>query len=119
MPVTPSYRDFVIDQLGRVLPRVRARSMFGGVGIYSADFFFALIAGDVLYFKADETNRGDYLARGMGPFLPYGDEREIMQYYEVPGEVLEQPDLLREWAAKAVAVAERARGSRRPRGRQR
>ena len=73
MPVTPSYRDFVLDQLGRVLPKVRARSMFGGVGIYAGDFFFALIARDVLYFKVDDTNRGEFAARGMGPFFPFGD----------------------------------------------
>jgi DNA transformation protein len=109
MAVTPSYRTFVVDQLGRVAPAIRSRGMFGGVGIYSEDLFFALIAGDVLYFKADDSNRDDFIDAGMGPFMPYGESGEIMQYYEVPADVLEQPDDLREWVAKAIDVARRAR----------
>ena len=33
---------------------------------------------DILYFKADESNRPDYEARGMGPFQPYGEDGETM-----------------------------------------
>src|SRR5881275_1465510 len=63
VPVSSSFRTFVIDQLSRVIPRVRARSMFGGVGIYASDRFFALIADDMLYLKVDESNRPDFEAR--------------------------------------------------------
>lgn len=86
--------------------------MFGGVGIYSNDLFFALIAEDVLFFKADDTNRDDFIDAGMGPFMPYGESGEIMQYYEVPADILEQTDELRDWAAKAIDVAQRARRSK-------
>ena len=41
----------------------------------------------------------------MGPFLPYGDERDKMQYYEVPADLLDDPDALRPWAEKSIAVA--------------
>lgn len=112
MPVSSSFRTFIVDQLGRVAPRVRARSMFGGVGIYSGELFFALIADDTLYFKVDEFNRGDFEARGMGPFQPYGEGGEIMQYYEVPADLIEDPDALRPWAEKAIAVAGRKKGKR-------
>ena len=109
MAVTPSFRTFVLDQLGRVAPAIRGRGMFGGVGIYSGDLFFALIASDVVYFKADDTNRDDFIDAGMGPFMPYGESGEIMQYYEVPADILEQTDELREWVTKAIDVAQRAR----------
>ncbi len=66
MPISPSFRTFVLEQLGRVTPNVRARNMFGGVGIYGNDLFFALIADDTLYFKVDDTNRPDFEALGMG-----------------------------------------------------
>lgn len=112
MPVTPSYRQYVLDCLERVVPRVRATSMFGGVGLYAGDLFFALIARDTLYFKVDDGNRPDFVAREMGPFLPFGDEREVMQYYELPAELLEEPEELRLWAEKAVAVARRAKQSK-------
>lgn len=91
--------------------------MFGGVGIYSGAFFFALIAKDVLYFKVDDSNRPDFECRGMGPFRPYGEDGEVMQYYEVPADLLEDPEQLRAWAAKAVAVARSKRARRKPRGR--
>ena len=109
MPSSKSYRDFVVEQLGRVVPQVRARSMFGGFGIYSGELFFALIANNVLYFKVDDVNRGDYEARGMGPFRPYGDDRDRMQYYEVPADLLEDAEELGAWAEKAIGAARRKR----------
>ncbi len=99
-----------------MLPQVRARSMFGGVGIYSGAAFFALIADDTLYFKVDDSTRPDFEARGMSPFRPYGDDGEVMGYYELPHELLEDLEALRGWADKAVAVARRKKGKRGRRG---
>jgi DNA transformation protein and related proteins len=109
MAVNPEFRDFALEQLGRVLRNVRSRSMFGGVGIYSEDLFFALIDDETLYFKVDDSNRGDFEARRLGPFRPMGEGGEVMQYYEVPGDMLEDVDTLREWAEKAVTVARQAK----------
>lgn len=108
MPVHPEYRAFALEQLGRVVP-VTARSMFGGVGIYSDGLFFALLAGDALYLKVDDTNRDDFVAAGTGAFRPYGDETLSMNYYELPPELLEDPDALRPWVEKSLAVAAAAR----------
>jgi DNA transformation protein and related proteins len=110
--VSPSFRTFILEQLGRSVRGIRARDMFGGVGIYAGEFFFALIDDDALYFKADESNRPDYEARGMGPFQPYGSEGEKMQYYRVPEDLLEDSDVLGQWAEKAIMVARRAKRSR-------
>ena len=111
MAVTPSYRSFVIEQLERITP-ITAKNMFGGVGLYAEGYFFALIGEDRLYFKVDDSNRSDFEAAAMEPFRPYGDDR-AMQYYEVPIEVLEDVDALREWGEKAIAVARRARQRKR------
>ena len=117
MSVSPTFRTFVLEQLGRVLPDLRARSMFGGVGLYSGERFFALIDDDTLYFKVDATNRADFEARGMSPFRPGGPGGEVMRYYEVPAEVIEEAEVLRRWAERAVAVATRtARARARRRG---
>ncbi len=70
MAVSPSFRDFVADQLGAGVRALRLRPMFGGVGIYSGERFFALIDDDRLYFKVDAENRPDFEAQGMGPFRP-------------------------------------------------
>ena len=111
MAVTPSYRSFVIEQLEHV-STITAKNMFGGVGLYAEDYFFALIADDRLYFKVDDSNRADFEAAAMEPFRPYGDER-AMSYYEVPIEVLEDVDALQGWAEKAIAVAGHARQRKR------
>ena len=88
MSVSPSFRSFVLEQLGRVTPGIRARGMFGGVGIYAAELFFALLDDDTLYFKVDDVTRPQFESRGMTPFRPYGEEGEVMGYYEVPAHVL-------------------------------
>lgn len=112
MTVSPTFRTFIVDQLTRVVPGIRARSMFGGVGIYAGDLFFALIDDDTLYFKVDDSNRADFEARDMGPFRPYGEDGEVMQYYAVPADLLEDPDALRPWAEKAIAVSARKKAKR-------
>lgn len=107
MPVSKQFREFALEQLGRVAP-ITSRGMFGGVGIYSEGLFFALIDDDRLYFKVDQTNRGDFEELGMGPFRPFGDDSKPMQYYEVPGDLLEDHHRLRQWVEKAVQVSRSA-----------
>jgi DNA transformation protein and related proteins len=113
--VTSTFKTFVLEQLGRGIRGVRGKSMFGGVGIYAGEHFFALIADDTLYFKVDDSNRTDFETRGMGPFRPFGEGGEVMQYYRVPDDLLEEAEELCAWAEKAISVARRAksRGSRR------
>jgi DNA transformation protein len=108
MAVSPSFRTYVLDQLGRVATDVRSRAMFGGVGIYSGELFFALIDDDTLYLKVDDSNRSDFEAAGMGPFRPFGEEGEVMQYYEVPAELLDGGEQLGSWVEQAIEVARRA-----------
>jgi len=110
--VSASFRTFILDQLSRVASRVRARAMFGGVGIYAGDLFFALIADDTLYFKVDDTNRPDFEQRGMKPFQPYGEGSEGRKYYQVPADFLDDPEALRPWAEKSIAVAAKKKEKR-------
>jgi DNA transformation protein len=105
MSVSDSYRAFVLEQLGRVTPRLRSKSMFGGVGVYSGDHFFALVDNDTLFFKVDDSNRHDFIAARMKAWSPFEDGKEMKGYYELPAELLEDPDELRPWVEKAVAVA--------------
>ena len=109
MAVSAEYREFVLEQMGRVAPAVTSRAMFGGVGVYSNGFFFALMDDDTVYLKVDDTNRPDFEAAGMGPFHPFDDEKHVMQYYELPADLLEDADALRPWVDKAVDVARRSR----------
>jgi DNA transformation protein len=110
MAVSESYREFVLEQLGRVTP-VTGKSMFGGVGIYAQRLFFALIAEDRLYFKVNDTTRPDFERLGMEPFRPFGED-SAMGYYEVPADVVEDSLQLATWMKKAIEVASKAKGKK-------
>ena len=111
MGFSKGYRDFVVEQLGRVAS-VTAKSLFVGVGLYTDGLFFALIAEDRLYFKVNDDTRPDFERLGMGPFRPFGED-QAMGYYEVPADVLEDPAQLEPWMRKAVEVARRAKSQKR------
>ena len=109
MPVTDGFRDFVLEQLEQCAGDIRAKRMFGAVGIYAGEYFFAVIDSDRLYFKVDDQTRPAFEAAGMGP-APLGTEdgRVVTGYYEVPLGALEAAEELRAWVKDAIAVAQRA-----------
>ena len=106
MARSDTFLDFLTDQLDGI-DDVVAKRMFGGVGIYSGDLFFAIVSSDIVYFKVDDVNRPDYIRAGTKPFKPYEDRPMTMQYYEVPTSVLEDADDLCQWARGAIAAAAR------------
>jgi DNA transformation protein and related proteins len=113
MSVSPSYKAFVIEQLSAAGP-VTARSMFGGVGLYCHGLFFALIDDDTLYLKVDDATRPEFERLGSQPFRPFGDDSHVMQYYELPADVLEDRAAVRPWVDRALDAARRkASGKRR------
>ena len=104
MKVSDGFRSFAMDQLDAV-PGLRAKAMFGGIGLYANEAFFGILAADVLYLKVDDSNRRDYEAAGATPFKPFADRPMSMSYYAVPLAVLEAAPELTRWAAKSIAVA--------------
>jgi len=113
MAVSVSYRTYLLEQMGGIRP-VTSRPMFGGLCVFAEGRAFALADDGVLYFKVDDSNRPDFLAAGMGPFLPFGDPDKPMGYYELPEEVLEDSEQLALWMDKAIAVAARAKLKAKP-----
>jgi len=117
MAVSDEYLAYVLEQLAG-LGQVSARPMFGGVGLYSEQLFFALIADDVLYLRADAANRADFLAQGMAPFRPYATRPHLsMSYYATPAQVLEDAGELAAWARRSLEVAAAAAARSAPRAR--
>jgi DNA transformation protein len=116
MTVSDSYKAYVLEQL-QIIGPVTAKTMFGGIGLYRAGSFFGLMDDDALYFKVDDSTRGDFEDAGCQPFRPYGEASYSMQYYEVPADVLEDRSVLREWAEKAVAVARKSATAKKKRPR--
>lgn len=111
MRVSEGFRDFALDQLASV-KGLRPRPMFGGVGLYADEVFFGILAADVLYFKVDDSTRGEYEAAGASPFKPYPGPAMTMQYYSVPIQILEDAAMVRQWAARAVAAATAANAAK-------
>ncbi len=97
-----SFKDFVLDQLVDV-PDVSVRKMFGAFGLYSEGTFFAIVDEGVLYFKTNKDTRQKYIDAGTDCFH-VSDEQTLKNYYEVPADVLENPEVLSEWAGEAIHV---------------
>ena len=114
MATNMDFADEAIERLSRVASGIRGRKMFGGVGIYSGEIFFALVAYDRLWFKVDDSNRGDFEARGMKPFQPFPDRPMTMSYYELPPDLLDDSDSLRVWAARSIAIARSTKKAKAP-----
>jgi DNA transformation protein and related proteins len=104
MAVTDDYLRYVLEQLAG-LGHVVTRRMFGAVGLYHDGRFFGLISADTVYFKVNESNRGDYEARGADRFRPFPDKPHLsMTYYSVPADTLEDADECVVWARKSVGA---------------
>jgi len=103
----PKSNDFVETVCERLAPlgQVRARTMFGGWGIYVDVRFCAIVHRDALYFKADEISRAEFEAKGLRPFKPFPDQATVMSYYDAPADVFEDPAEMLAWGLKALEAA--------------
>jgi DNA transformation protein and related proteins len=91
---------------------VSARRMFSGHGIYRQGLMFALVVDDVLYFKVDDGNRGEFEAAGMAPFRYERKSRAKpieMSYYEAPPELFDDGEAMVACARRAFAASLRAK----------
>ena len=95
-----SFKDFIIDQLCE-LEGVTDRAMFGGHGLYRGGTFFGIISKGRLYFKTNNSTRTAYLERGMKAFHP-NPKQTLKNYFEVPVEIIDETDLLVDWAQDAI-----------------
>ena len=110
MAVSPSFLAFVLEQLEGI-KGLTHRRMFGGVGLYGGDVFFAVIDNDTIFFKVDDELAARYRKAGMPPFAPMPGKPPMMSYYQVPPDVLEDADEMVKWAKESIVRA----GTRRAR----
>lgn len=112
MKATPDFAAYAVELLGAA-GRVAARRMFGGYGLYCDGVFFALIADDVLYLKADNVNRPELERTGSVPFVYEAKgRRATLAYWRAPDEAMESRAAMAPWARSALAAALRARAAR-------
>lgn len=108
-----TFADAVTARLTPMGP-VTARAMFGGFGIYLDGVMLGLVASGILYFKVDDTTRGDYEKAGSGPFTydRKGKTVEMNGYWRVPATVYNDPECLIRWAEQAHDTARRVKSGK-------
>jgi DNA transformation protein len=110
------YVEFLLEQF-EPLGEIRVKAMFGGYGLYCDEVFFALVAHNAVFLKADDVNRPQFEAARLKAFRPYEDRPDTMQYYEAPAEMFEDPEALKLWVGGAIAAGVRAQAKKKPRKR--
>src|SRR4051812_43755995 len=103
----PTFNERILDRLAG-LGGITSRAMFGGWGVYCHETIFAILHRERLYFKVDEQSKRDYVASGMEPFRP-NEHQTLKSYYELPPNVLEDPDALLSWAREAIRAGQTSR----------
>ena len=104
MPDDKEFKAFVLDQLAD-LGAFETKAMFGGTALLVEGKAFAKVKHGVLWLKADDANRADFLKKGM-PQYTYGkDNARKLNFFMTPPDVLEDADTLVAWAWKSIDAA--------------
>jgi DNA transformation protein len=100
-------------ELLATIPDLRFRSMFGGVGVFSGDVMFALIAGDQLYLKTVAETRETFETAGSEPFaFDTATGRKATSYLSLPPLAHDDDAEARRWAHLALDTALAAKRSK-------
>lgn len=93
---------------------VTVRRLFGGAGIFADGIMFALIAGGVIYLKADAHNTPDFERENLEPFsyARKKERRAVMSYRRMPDRLYDDPAELAQWAQRALDAAQRGSAGR-------
>jgi DNA transformation protein len=109
MAVSPETRAFVLELFDGI-PDVTTRAMMGGLAVYSRGQVFCLVAlGARIYLKAKGPLAEALAAEGSERFAYARANGRVdgMNYWTLPEPALDDPDLARDWARRALdAVAD-------------
>ncbi|MGH8042078.1 MAG: TfoX/Sxy family protein [Rudaea sp.] len=112
------FKCFVLDQLSRV-PALTSAPFFGGIGLRSGANFFGMIMGGTLYFSTSPATREEYQKLGSRCFSYTRKDGKVQdtKLFEVPAEVLDDPETLHTWADRAITASRQKRSASRSRKR--
>lgn len=94
------------DQMD-TMPSVTVSRYFAGAALRAGRVQFGFVMKGVLYLRVDDASRPAFEAAGAAPFTYAGAGKDVTvaTYYEAPSEVLEDPQALSRWAARALRAA--------------
>ena len=87
---------------------VRARRMFGGMGVYTGERMFALLVDDKIGLKLCPEDYEEALKlKGACPLRPDKDAEPMREYVQFPRAVLDDEAVFGAWLEKSAAYAQR------------
>lgn len=104
------YRPIRYEQMMRAAEAhdVRARRMFGGMGVYSGEKMFAFLIGDDIGLKLSPSDIEEALALpGAGPMRPDKDAEPMREYVKMPKDVLDNYESFVVWVERSITYARR------------
>lgn len=104
MPVSNEFREYILYQL-RDMGDFETKNMFGGTALLRNGAAFAKIKHGALWLKTDESNINDFLEMGMKQYTYGKDNSRRLNFHETPADILEDPEILVQWANRACDAA--------------
>lgn len=89
---------------------ITTRKMFGAGGIYCDGLFFAIVADDELWLKADAETLAAFKEAGAEQYVyPLQKKPVPLPYYRAPDDIFDDEDSLHLWTRRALEAALRNR----------
>jgi DNA transformation protein len=113
MSVSDGFQERARELLS-VAPDLRFRRMFGEIGAYSGELFFALVADEAVWLKADDANEGAFVEAGV-PLFVYGEKDGkpmSLRYRRVPDAAWDDEEEARRWVGLGIDAAVRAKAAK-------
>lgn len=102
------YRPLRYEQIMRASGAfdVRARRMFGGMGIYTGEKMFAFLIGNDIGLKLSPEDAEEAMAMpGAGPLRPDPNSEPMKDYVCMPLEVLDNYEQFMDWVSRSATYA--------------
>ncbi len=108
MAVSPEFREHLLELL-EPLGAVSVKRFFGGAALVLGAAQFGMIMGETVFLRVGDSNRDDFVEAGSRPFSYTTKVRKVTvaTYYSLPEELIDEQDVLLEWARRSVDVARR------------
>lgn len=82
---------------------VRARRMFGGMGVYTGERMFAFLVGEDIGLKLSPVDYDEAMnLPGAGPLKPDAESEPMREYVKMPKNVLDNVELFVLWVERSA-----------------
>jgi DNA transformation protein len=108
--MTMVYRPLRYEQIMKAAEAhdVRARRMFGGMGIYTGEKMFAFLYESEIGLKLSPEDLAAAMSLpGAGPLVPEPGAEPMREYVQMPKEILDNYESFIHWVEKSTSYAQR------------